>query len=218
MTTPATAFLVLLALWAGLPACASEEQIKKADGYYREGVADLPTDQQKALVAFQKAIRENPKHRDAHYNIGHIYSLREMYPQAEQEFREVLSIDPSYSEASTYLGNVLAEQDRWTEAIESYKRALKNPLYETPDVALYNLGKAQAHLGDMQAAAQSYEDALRVSPANVPTARINLDLGLVYYRLGNNAKARDALVRVTSLDKGGPYAAEADKLLKRLNP
>jgi type IV pilus assembly protein PilF len=209
---------LVAAVCGGLAGCANEEQLKKADGYYREGVANLQSDQQAAFVSFQKAILENPKHRDAHYNIGHIYSLQEKYLQAEEEFREVLRIDPSYSEASTYLGNVLAEQDRWNEAIDAYRRALKNPLYETPDVALYNLGKALAHLGDMQGAAQAYEDALRVSPANVSTARINLDLGLVYYRLGNNAKARDALVRVTSIDKGGPYAAEADKLLRRLKP
>lgn len=214
----ASAVGVIVALCGGVAGCANEERVTKADGYYREGVANLPSDQQAALVSFQKAILENPKHRDAHYNIGHIYSLREKYPQAEAEFREVLRIDPTYSEACTYLGNVLAEQDRWNEAIENYRRALKNPLYETPDVALYNLGKALAHLGDMQGAAQAYEDALRVSPPNVLPARINLDLGLVYYRLGNNDKARDALVRAISLDKGGPYAADADKLLKRLNP
>lgn len=215
---PAFAVAGIVTVWGSLAGCANEERMTKADGYYREGVANLQSDQQAALVSFQKAIIENPKHRDAHYNIGHIYSLREKYPQAEAEFREVLRIDPIYSEAYTYLGNVLAEQDRWTEAIENYRRALKNPLYETPDVALYNLGKALAHLGDMQGAAQAYEDALRVSPPNVLPARINLDLGMAYYRLGNNDKARDALVRATSLDKGGPYAADADKLLKRLKP
>ena len=209
---------VTIAVAAGLAGCANEERVKKADGYYREGVANLRSDRQAAFVSFQKAIMENPKHRDAHYNVGHIYAEQEKWQLAEGEFREVLRIDPNYSEAYTYLGTVLKEQDRWKEAIDAFRQALKNPLYETPDVALYNLGKSLFYMGDMQGAAQCYEDALRVSPPNVSQAQINLDLGLTYYRLGNNDKAREALVRVTSLDKGGRYAADADKLLKRLNP
>jgi Tfp pilus assembly protein PilF len=207
---------VLLGMGAGCG--ATEEQIKKADGYYREGFASLEADRQQAYVSFQKAVQENPNHRDAHYYIGHILANQRKYGPAEREFREVIRIDPDYSEAHTYLGVVLASQDRWQEAIKEYRRALDNPLYPTPDVALYNLGQALAREGDMQGAAQAFEDALQVRPPNVQPAQLHLQLGIAYYRLGSNEKAREALRQVTALDKGGQFAADAEKWLQRLKP
>lgn len=210
------AFLCGVILMVGC--AATEEKVKRADGYYREGLADLSGDQQKAFVAFQKAVQNNPRHKEAHYYLAHIYTVQGKYKQAEQEFREVIGIDPDYSEAHNYLGNVLAEQDRWSEAIESYRRALSNPLYSTPDLARFHLGLAYAHEGDMEKAIQSFEDARVVSPPNVPPARLNLELGKAYYKLGYNPKAREALSRVVTLDKGGQYAVAADRLLERMKP
>lgn len=199
-----------------LVGCVTEEKIKKANGYYQEGLSTLDLDRQKAFVSFQKAIQMNPQHKEAHYALGHIYAIQGKLKQAEEQFREALRVDPDYSEAHTYLGQVLAQQDRWNEAIKSYRQALSNPLYATPDLARYHLGRALAHEGDMQAATEAFEDALLVNPPSVSTAMIQLELGRAYYRLGYDTKAREALTRVTSLDKGGEYAAEAGKLLDRL--
>ena len=217
------AWLIRLCILAVLPVvlsllsgCVTEEKIKKANGYYQEGLSTLDLDRQKAFVSFQKAIQINPDHKEAHYALGHIYAGQEKYKQAEGELREVLRIDPDYSEAHTHLGLVLMQQDRWDEAIQSFRRALQNPLYATPDLARFHLGRALAHEGDMKGATEAFEDALLVNPPNVPPAAVNFELGRAYYRLGYDTKAREALTRVTSLDKGGEFAAEAGKLLDRL--
>jgi type IV pilus assembly protein PilF len=206
---------VAVLLWG---CAATEEKQKKANGYYQQGLADLDTDRQRSFVAFQKAIQYDPRHRDAHYSLGHLYVLQGKMKSAEEEFRETLKIDPEYAEAHHYLGEVLASQDRWPEAIESYRRALSNPLYATPDIAWFKLGQAFAHEGDMERAAQAFEDARVVSPSSVPAGWLNLELGRSYYKLGYNAKAKEALSRAATLDKGGPYAVEAEKLLERLKP
>ncbi len=208
---------VVGALAVALSGCASEEKLKKAEGYYREGVANLDSDRQQAFVSFQKAIQENPDHRDAHYYVGHIYALQKKNKEAEEEFRQVLRIAPDYSEAQNYLGYVLAAQDRWQEAIKAYRQALGNRLYATPDVARFNLGLALAHEGDMKGAAEAFEDALLISPPNVSPVRLYLELGRAYYYLGYDTKAREALSRVAKLDdRDRQYAVEADKLLERL--
>jgi len=215
---PNLAVLGLLGVLAAVtPGCVPEEQLKKAEGYYQEGAANLDSDRQKAFLSFGKAIQENPNHRDAHYYVGHIYALQGKYGEAEAELRAVLRIDPDYSEAYNYLGQVLTAQDRWQEAIKAYRRALNNRLYATPDVARFNLGLALVHEGDMQGAAEAFEDALLVSPANVPPVRIYLEMGRAYYHLGYDTRAREALSRVVQLDgRDRQYAAEADKLLERL--
>ena len=83
--------------------CATEDIVKKSDGYYQQGLADLNVDQQRAYVLFQKAIELNPDHRGAHYYVGHVHFLQGRLEKAEAEFREVLRIDPEYPEAHNHL-------------------------------------------------------------------------------------------------------------------
>lgn len=206
----------LVIAWLLAGCAASEEQIKKSAGYYQEGLANLTTDRQRAFVSFQKAIQLDPKNKDAHYGLGHIYVQQGRFAEAEEEFRQVLLIDPEHSETLTYLGQVQASQGRWDEAIKSYKQALANPLYATPDLARFHLGRALVHEGDIKAAADAFEDALQVNPPSIPPARVNLELAQVYYKMGHEQKAKDALTRVSSLDKGGEYGQAAEQLLQRM--
>ncbi|HKT36167.1 MAG TPA: tetratricopeptide repeat protein [Nitrospira sp.] len=210
-------FSVLL-MW-GMAGCATSEETKqKSKGYYQEGMASLDRDRQKAYVSFQKAVQLDPGNKEAHYGLGHILVYQGKLPQAEAEFREAITIDENYSEAHTYLGQVLMYQDRWADAITEFRIALSNPLYATPDLARFHLGKALAHEGDYQGAMEALEDALAVNPPNVPPAMLQLELGKVYYKLGFERRAKEALTKVTTLDKTGPHAAAAKEILARLKP
>ena len=212
--------LCVLALLIGwLPGCAtSEESLQKSKGYYQEGIATLDHDQQKAFVSFQKAVQLDPGNKEARYGLGHILALQGKFPQAEEELRTATKLDENYSEAYTYLGQVLEKQERWKDAIAAFRQALTNPLYATPDLARFHLGRMLVHEGDFQGAMEAFEDALVVNPPNVPPALLHLELGRVYYKLGFERRSRETLIKVTTLDKGGEYAAAAKELLTRLKP
>lgn len=213
----ATKILLLWAVASVLSSgCATEENIRKSKGYYQEGLARLGTDQQQAYVSFQKAVKLNPDNKEAHYGLGHVYATQGKFKQAEEEFREAIRIDPDYAEAHTYLGQVLANQEQWKDAIASFRRALNNPLYATPDLARFHLGRALLHEGDAQEAMEVLEDALTVTPPNVPQARLQLELGRVYHQLGFDVRAREALQKASALDKGGEYGTAANELLARI--
>lgn len=197
--------------------CASDkEALRKSQGHYQEGVASLPGDRQQAFVSFQKSVQLNPANKEARYALGHVYALQGKLPFAEEQLRQAIKIDESYSEAHTYLGQVLANQGRWDEAITSYKLALANPLYPTPDLARFHLGRALAHQGHLQASMEAFEDAVSASPPSVPPAMTHLELGRVYYKLGYTTRAREVLKKVATLDKGGELAAAASELLTHL--
>ena len=196
----------------------SDDSQRKATGYYQEGLANMETDRQQAFVSFQKAVQLNPRHRDAHYYLAHLYTLQGKYAQAEEELREVLKIDPDYSEGHNYLGQVMEAKGQWRDAVSEYRTALRNPLYATPDIALYRLGRALAHEGEYEAAMTSLEDAIRVTPPSQPPAPLYLELGRVYAKLGYNTKAREALSEVTKLEKGSANATAAQELMGRLKP
>ena len=215
--TSARPLLVLALVIGWLSGCAtSEESLQKSKGYYQEGVATLDRDQQKAFVSFQKAVQANPNNKEARYGLGHILAQQGKLPQAEEEFLAATKLDENYSEAYTYLGQVLEKEGRWTEAIAAFRQALTNPLYGTPDLARFHLGQALAHEGDYQGAMESFEDALVVNPPNVPPALLQLELGRAYYKLGFERRSREALTKVTTLDKNGEYATAAKELLTRI--
>jgi tetratricopeptide (TPR) repeat protein len=212
--------LLVSALLIGwLPGCAtSEGSAQKSKGYYQEGIASLEYDQQKAFVSFQKAVKLDPNNKEARYGLGHILALQGKLVQAEEEFTAATKLDENYSEAYTYLGQVLEKQERWSEAIAAFRQALTNPLYATPDLARFHLGRVLAHESNFQGAMEAFEDALVVNPPNVPPALVHLELGRVYYKLGFERRSRETLTKVTTLDKGGEYAAAAKELLTRFKP
>ena len=212
--------LVVVFLLTGMvQGCATPEAtVKKSQGYYQEGISTLDSDKQKSYVSFQKALQVNPQNKEAHYGLGYLLAEKGKWVQAEDHFRAALSIDADYSEAHTFLGKVLEGQDRWPEAIREYRQALTNPLYATPDLARFHLGRALAHEGDYQGAMEALEDALMVTPSNVRPAGapIHLELGHVYHKLGFERRAKEALTKVTTLDKNGEYGAAAKELLAKL--
>ncbi len=212
-------WLVLVLVIGWLPGCAtSEGSVQKSKGYYQEGVASLEHDQQKAFVSFQKAVKLDPKNKEARYGLGHILAMQGKLLQAEEELMAATKLDENYSEAYTYLGQILEKQGRWTESIAAFRQALANPLYPTPDLARFHLGRLLAHESDYQGAMEAFEDALVVNPPNVPPALLHLELGRAYYKLGFERRSRETLTKVMTLDKGGEHAAAAKELLTRLKP
>jgi len=209
--------LVLVIGW--LPGCAtSDVSVQKSKGYYQEGVASLESDQQKAFVSFQKAVKLDPNNKEARYGLGHILAMQGKLPQAEEELMAATKLDENYSEAYTYLGQILEREGRWAESIAAFRQALTNPLYATPDLARFHLGRLLAHEKDYQGAMEAFEDALVVNPPNVPPALLHLELGRAYYNLGFDRRSRETLTKVMALDKSGEYAAAVKELLTRLKP
>ena len=209
--------LLAVVLLAG---CAGTDDAKKrlseSEGRYKEGASFLETDQQRAFVAFQKAIDLNPDNFEAHYALGSIYFKRKQLAEAEREFRVATVLNPNDGEALNYLGRTLMLQGRRREAIEVLQKTTKLPLYAKPDVAFTDLGSVLESDGNLVGAIEAYRSALRTDPPNVPRSFIYLWLGQLYIKQGDVPKARDALTESKTLDPDGSAGAEAARLLRRI--
>lgn len=172
---------------------------KNAVAHYKLGVAHLIGDVpslQKAYIEFQKTIQLDPKHRDAHYALGHIYFQQESYEEATQSFQKALSIDPDYSEAHNYLGRVYSLQGAYDQAVASYRKALSNLQYETPEKPYWNLGLIYVKQQKYQDAVKELKNALRVNPNLVSVHHL---LGNVYSKMGDSEKSIAAYQRVLQI-------------------
>jgi len=206
--------VVLLAGCAGTD--ESRKRLNESEGRYKEGASFLETDQQRAFVAFQKAIDLNPDNFDAHYALGGIYFKRKQLAEAEREFRVASALNPNDGEALNFLGRTLMLQGRRREAIEVLQKTTKLPLYAKPDIAFTDLGSVLESEGDLVGAIEAYRSALRTDPPNVPRSFVYLWLGQLYIKQGDVPQARGALTEAKTLDPDGSAGAEAARLLRRL--
>ncbi|MEM7347021.1 MAG: tetratricopeptide repeat protein [Chloroflexota bacterium] len=103
--------------------------------------------------------------------------------QAEQLYRQLLTLAPNHAEVHHLLGLVYSQQARHDLAIGSLQQAIAlapgNPNYHN------NLGEAQRRAGQLLAAAQSYQAALQLAPQMAPA----------HYNLANILKQQGDLER-----------------------
>ena len=114
-------------------------------------------DYDEAIACYEKAIVLNPDHAKAHYNLGSIFSKKNMLDEAISEFKQTLTINPNYAEAHNNLGSVYDIKGMLDEALSEYKKAV----IITPDLppANYNLGHSYFKKGLNSLAAEHLHKA-----------------------------------------------------------
>jgi len=104
-------------------------------------------------------------------------------PQAWQRLDGILEIVPAElaGQAHHVLGFVLSQLKRYSDAITEYEKALATTGYDTPGIALNDLGLAYVNNMDYDRAIEFFEKALTAPGYDTPGHPLN-NLGLVYAR------------------------------------
>jgi len=183
-----------------------------------------------ALQAFQQALKLQPSSIGTRNNLGNLYVAEEKFDLAETEFRRVLRIEPANRDANYNLGLVLLAKNEPVQAIahlqrvhpqdpatqfnlvRAYFRAGKiaEALKTATDLSAQNKTDVQLHftLGVLLAAQKQYRVAqleLEQADALQPeTADILYNLGQVYLRGGDSARAELVLNRALKLKPDSP--------------
>ncbi|MBW1981585.1 MAG: tetratricopeptide repeat protein [Deltaproteobacteria bacterium] len=138
---------------------------KRAERYVNEGVLALRgRDPNLALERFLKALKDDPENPYVHYNIAIAYWAKRDTAKAKLHFEEAIRLKPGYSEAYNNLGVIYLEQGQIQQAIESFKKALSNPLYSNPQDAHYNLGRAYLKRKEYGKAILQLKQAVQIIP------------------------------------------------------
>jgi tetratricopeptide (TPR) repeat protein len=120
-------------------------------------------------------------------------------PEAETAWRAFLKVQPANPEAYAHLGLLEARQERYTQAVALYRKALAlNPAM--PGLQL-NLGLALFKAGELKAALQTFDPLLKSeAPASPEAQRLTTLIGLAHYGLGEYAVAIPYLKEATARD------------------
>ncbi len=164
---PICNFLFILSSVILISGCAtvSVEELKEAEFHYKMGVSHLNEGNiQMAFVDFQKAYRITPDNKEILNSLGLVYLQLEEFEKAKNLFLRAVSIDSEFSEAYNNLGVTYSKRGQWTEAIDAFKKALANPLYQTPERAFYNLGMSYYRVRQYGPAIDAFKDAIKRAP------------------------------------------------------
>lgn len=131
----------------------------------------------------------------------------------EEHYRGRLAEDPTNVDAMVNLGNLLFDQGRYLEAVESYREALA--LEPSDPKVRTDLGIALLQLGHYQEAVQSFEQAIRDAP---DLALAHYNLGVTLAQGGDEARALSELEEAVRLSGagGGVPVATAEALMADL--
>ena len=105
-----------------------------------------------AEVNYRRALDENNKSFEGHFNLGDALFKQEKYAEAIEEYKtaDALTEDNKSKKAAVYhnIGNSLFAQQQYAEAVAAYKNALRNNPKD--DETRYNLAYAQQMLQEQQ--------------------------------------------------------------------
>jgi len=168
-----------------------------AAAYYQAGSMAV------ALEEVRIALEADPDYVQAYSVRGLIRAQLKENAKAEEDFQRALRIAPKNPDVNNNYGWFLCETGQARQSIQYFLNAVKDPLYETPEVAYANAGKCALKAGDMDGAQEYLLQSLRLSKNSAPETRYQL--ANVFYLRGN-------------LDESKIYLNEAVKAMDTPTP
>jgi len=119
--------------------------------YKRQG------DRSKAMEMYEKAAILAPADHEVQRNLGEMYSSQGMYQKSIAAYKKAIQLQPGYTSLYPRLAEVYARVDKTEEALklaDELKKHMLDRMYGG------NQAYTQATLGDIYAAAKSYDEAI----------------------------------------------------------
>ncbi len=159
-----------------------------ADSYFYRGNDFQNRDEhEKAIEAYNEAIRIKPDHAKAYSNKGIALDCLGQHEKAIEAHDEAIRIKPDHADAYNNKGVTLGKLERYKKAIEVLDQAIAiNP---DDAKAYYNKGITLGRLKQYEEAIEAYDQAIRINP-DYTTAYSNK--GVVLGNLGQYEKAIEA--------------------------
>ncbi|WP_426284694.1 type IV pilus biogenesis/stability protein PilW [Luteibacter sp. E-22] len=184
------------------PSTAADDRAKGAEVHTELGQRYMQNgDLKGAMEKLQKALQFDPKYVPAHTVIAVLYERINDPVNAELHYRKAVEFDPKKGSVNNNLAVFLCKQNRPAEAKTFFDRALADPFYETPDLALANAGTCLLQSQDYDAAEGYFRKAVQRNPNNADAL---YQMAHVLYLKNDAFRARAFLQRYEALGTPSP--------------
>jgi type IV pilus assembly protein PilF len=156
-----------------------------------------------ALEKLRKAVRSDRRYAPAHTVLAVLYEHIGETDLAEEHYRRAVEISPENGDVNNNYGVFLCQSEREDLALKHLMKAVDDPFYQTPEVALANAGSCELQRGHLDSAEKFLRQSLEYD-AEFPDAL--LPLASIYFRKGEYLRARAFLQR---FEASGTETAES---------
>ena len=126
-----------------------------------------------ALGKLKKAVREDSSYAPAHTVLAVLYEQIGEMKLAGQHYKKAYEADPDDGDVNNNYGTYLCQTDKQKQAMTHFLKALDDPFYSSPPVALTNAGSCAMRQGDIVTANEYLRAALKIEP-DFPDALLNM--------------------------------------------
>ena len=154
-----------------------------------------------ALEKLNKALTFDPDYANAHTVIALLYERIGDQKQAEEHYRRAAQLKPKGGNELNNYGAFLCKTGRYDEAAGYFERAITDPFYDTPAVAMTNGGTCLLKAGKRDEAERLLRAAVDRAPNN---GEALFQLASVLYEKGDYFKARAFMQRFEAVGQARP--------------
>lgn len=178
--------------------------VRAAEVNTRLGIGYFERDQlQVAMEKLQTALEKDPEHVPAHVTLAVIYERLGDERRAERHYERAVRYAPHDGATLNHYAVFLCQNGEYKTAAEHFERAVDDPFYQTPEVALTNSGSCARRNDDLERAERQLRSALSVND-QYPDALYQL--ARVYLEKDDALRARAFLQRFESTGQAEPGA------------
>jgi type IV pilus assembly protein PilF len=117
-----------------------------------------------ALGKLKKAVREDPGYAPAHTVMAVLYERIGEFALAGKSYQKAYQADPANGDVNNNYGVYLCKSGEANKAMGHFLKALDDPFYSSPSVALTNAGACEMGDGDLAEANNYLRRALKIEP------------------------------------------------------
>jgi len=139
----------------------AEEFFNKAFQFQNDGEIE------EAIKQYKSSIEIHPTAK-AHTYLGEAYSLQGKYPEAINECKKAIDIDPNYGYPYNDIGNYLMNLGESNKAVIWFEKATRSYHYKPKHFPFYSLGKIYEKKGEWLEALKCFNRALIFNPDYEP--------------------------------------------------
>jgi tetratricopeptide (TPR) repeat protein len=177
---------------------------------------------EKSISDLSMAIETDPDYKDAYYSRAFVYFRSKKYYEALADLDKLIGMDPEYVWAYCKRGDVFRVFGQYEKAIADYDKTIKlDPgnfiayndrgciylILSEYEKALHDFNKSissnpknmqpYCNIGYIYLQQNKFDNAIRYLKKSLDLVEnfsdANLDLAIVYYKMGNNAEAKTCL-------------------------
>jgi tetratricopeptide (TPR) repeat protein len=149
-----------------------------------------------AISAYKRVIELNANRDDAYYGEGIVYFNMRRFKEAVLPLEKAVQLNPEHKDAYFYAANSYEELKDFAKAAESYEKYV-NLKPEKQGIAYWHLGLCRFELGQFDAAAAAFQEALKENPQDT---LINDKLAQAFQKSGQYEKAEEVYKYLAQLN------------------